>query len=383
LRWDFVYQRPQHIMTRLARQRPVLFIEEPEGGASEDGWETHDVRRGLTVHRPRLRGKVFGFERRVHERLVHLLEELVMCEGVARHTAWLYTPLALPVARAIAPEVLVYDCMDELANFRFAPPELSVLENELLHHADVVFTGGPSLYRAKQARHPNVHCFPSSVDVTHFRGGRAGQPIASDLEKLPCPRLGFFGVIDERFDASLIDALARAHPDWQIVLVGPVIKIDRSELPNHPNVHYLGARSYDELPSYLAGWDVCLLPFALNAATRFISPTKTLEYMAAEHPIVSTSIRDVVDPYGDLVYVGDGAEEFVAACERALSASQADMAQRCARMKEVLARTSWDETVRGMVAALNVAEARYAHNGRIIERAVSPLPPDAAAHATT
>ncbi len=369
LRWDFVYQRPQHVMSRIARTRPVLFIEEPVGNAASDTWERNEISRGLCVYRPRLRGEVGelgGFAPEYGERMVALLEQLVMHEGIGRHTAWLYTPQGLQLAHALAPEVLVYDCMDELANFRHASPELPLLERELLRHADVVFTGGPSLYQAKKDLHPKVFCFPSSVDTEHFAKGHIGGAVAPDLEPLPHPRLGYYGVIDERIDLGLIAAMADAHPEWHVVLVGPVVKIDASELPRRDNIHYVGARPYKELPRYLAGWDVCLLPFALNDATRYISPTKTLEYMASDHPIVTTSIRDVVVPYRDLVHVGDGPDDFVAACERALDVRPAEASRRSAMMKKVLASTSWDETVRRMCAAVAEAEGRFAHSGRAV-----------------
>jgi len=365
LRWEFVYQRPQHVISRIAQTRPVLFIEEPIGNAQSDSWERSEAAPGVCVYRPRLRGEIKpGFDPANSHRMIALLEQLTMHEGICRHTAWLYTPQALQIAHALAPEVLVYDCMDELANFRNASPELPALERELLRHADVVFTGGPSLYRAKKNLHPKVFCFPSSVDVAHFSKGRPGEPVAADIDSLPRPRLGYYGVIDERFDASLIDAASEAHPEWQFVLVGPVVKIDAADLPQRDNIQYTGAKPYKDLPRYLAGWDVCLLPFALNDATRFISPTKTLEYMAAEHPIVTTSIRDVVGPYADVVYVGDGPADFIAACERALTARPSEVNRRRAAMKKVLARTSWDETVRGMLAAIREAEGRFAHNGR-------------------
>jgi UDP-galactopyranose mutase len=372
LRWDFVYQRPQHVMTRLAQTRPILFIEEPLSGATTDGWERREITRGLTVHRPHVATVRSGFDPREHERFLALLEQLAAHEGIGRHTAWLYTPLAFPAAHALAPEVIVYDCMDELANFKHAPIELAEMEHMLLRHADVVFTGGPSLYRSKRGRHSNVHCFPSSVDLDHFKKGRSGQPVALEENALPKPRFGFFGVIDERFDSALIDAMAKAHPEWSIVLVGPVVKIDAEELPKHPNVHYLGSREYDELPSHLAGWDVCLLPFAMNDATRYISPTKTLEYMAADKPIVSSPIRDVAGPYGDIAYLGDGPAEFVKACERALAASPAERSARRERARDVLAHTSWDRTARGMCDALSRAESRFAHLGRMPELAISP-----------
>jgi UDP-galactopyranose mutase len=373
LRWDFVYQRPQHVMSRMAKSRRVLFIEEPVGEADSDGWERIDKEPNLTVYRPRLRGPVHGFEPAVHDRLAGLLESLGAIEGIGRHTAWLYTPLAYPPARTLAPEVIVYDCMDELANFRFAPREIVELESRLLRHADLVLCGGPSLYRAKKDRHPNVHCFPSSVDVAHFRRGRAGQPVADDYKGAPRPRLGFFGVIDERIDFDLLGALAEAHPEWSIWMVGPVVKVEPEELPQAPNLHYTGGRPYAELPRHLAAWDVALLPFALNDATRFISPTKTLEYMAAEHPIVSTPIRDVAGPYEDVVRLGESPEEFVRACEEALASSEADRADRAQRMRAILARTSWDHTVKRMEEQVDLVEGRFVHYGRTLEVAIGSL----------
>jgi UDP-galactopyranose mutase len=357
-------------MSRMAKRRPVLYIEEPIGGAASDTWERRDVLPGLHVYRPRLRGAVNGFDLDKTDRLVSLLEQMLTHEGVGRHTAWLYTPQAFPMANALASDVLAYDCMDELANFKFAAPQLPELERLMLRHADVVFTGGPSLYRAKKDLHPNVYCFPSSVDVEHFSKGRSG-PIAPEIARLPTPRFGFFGVIDERFDASIIDAMASAHPEWQIVLVGPFVKIDAESLPRRDNIHYLGSRPYAELPSLLAGWDVCLLPFALNDATKFISPTKTLEYMAAGRPIATTSIRDVVEPYGDVVQVGDGPNGFVKACERALETPTDPTSPTGVRMAEILAKTSWDTTVANISAVLSKCEDRFARRGRAIQRLIA------------
>ena len=253
--------------------------------------------------------------------------------------------MALPLAQHINPTLLMYDCMDELSAFAFAPRQLLEREQQTLDVADLVWTGGPSLYRAKKDRSPNVHCFPSSVDAAHFKQTLA-EP--ADHVHLAQPRFGFYGVIDERIDLAILATLAEAHPEWEIVLVGPVVKIDPAHLPQAANLHYLGQHSYSELPAYLGGWDVCLLPFARNEATRFISPTKTLEYMAAEKPIVSTPITDVAEPYGEIVYLGDNTAEFVQACEQALNATVAEREQRTVAMREVLARTSWDRTAAAM-----------------------------------
>lgn len=365
LRWDFVFQRPQHILSRLAARRKVLYVEEPEPDpAGAPRWERSAPVPGVTVFRPRTPRPEPGFHPVQVELIGPMLEAIRRAADGADLLAWLYTPLALPLAQQLDPALMVYDCMDELSLFLGAPPELVRREAELLEQADVVFTGGPSLYRAKQGRHPNVHCFPSSVDAAHFGRARAGAAAypdeAPDQRALPHPRLGYYGVIDERLDLPLLAALADAHPEWQIVLVGPVVKIDPATLPRRPNIHYTGQRRYEELPGYLAGWDVCLLPFALNDSTRFISPTKTLEYMAAERPIVSTPITDVAEPYGEIVRLGDTPEAFVRACERALSADGEDRARRAALMRGVLARTSWDATAADMEACLTASLARRA-----------------------
>ncbi len=345
LNWDFVYQRPQHLLSRMAASHRVFFIQEQACVAGEDPhWDFDTPAPNVLVCKPCTNLASPGFSDEQLSVLKVLLKQLVREQKLENYVLWLYTPMALPLAQELEPEAVVYDCMDELSAFRFAPPQLLEREATLLRWADVVFTGGPSLYKAKKGRHDNLYCFPSSVDAAHFMQA-ASVHEAADQAHLPHPRLGFYGVIDERMDLALLDALAKAHPEWQIVMLGPVVKIDVNDLPERPNIHYIGQRSYEELPSYLAGWDVCLLPFARNESTRFISPTKTLEYMVAEKPIVSTPITDVAVPYGDIVYLGATPEEFIAACEQALSSSDEEKATRSEKMRSVLARTSWSATV--------------------------------------
>jgi UDP-galactopyranose mutase len=358
LRWDFVYQRPQHIISRLADTWPIVFLEEPVYDPEAQPYlERTSPCANVEVVRPYTPVKAPGYAEAQLPALLPLLHEIVDATADEQPLAWLYTPMALPFARAIEPSLVVYDCMDELSAFDFAPPELLANEAELLEWADVVFTGGPSLYQAKKDRHPNVWCFPSSVDSAHFARAREQLPEPADQAGIPHPRLGFFGVIDERMDRELLASVAETHPAWQFVMVGPVVKVDPAALPQLPNIHYLGQRQYAELPAYLSGWDVCLLPFARNQATRFISPTKTLEYMAAEKPIVSTPIADVAGPYGEIVYLGDSPEAFMAACDDALHALPAERERRIGRMRDVVEQTSWDATVRAMTAAINRARA--------------------------
>lgn len=340
LRWDLVYQRPQHLLTRCSREHNVLFIEEPIFGAAT----THlSIRKkdGVNVVVPCLPDG-FGAEQSAALQQ-QLLDVLLARQARVPQVHWYYTPMALPFTRHLRPLVTVYDCMDELANRKSAPPLLGQLERELLGRADLIFAGGHSLYEHKRAHHPCVHPFPSSVEVSHFARARGGCAEPAEQQGLARPRLGFFGVIDERMDLELIAAVAQARPQWQFVMIGPVVRIDPASLPRAANLHWLGAKSYAELPSYIASWDVALLPYACNDATRFSSPTKTPEYLAAGKPVVSTPLRDVIEPYGDmdLVAIAATPPEFIAAIERLLTAPGAARQQQADGW---LANLSWDRT---------------------------------------
>ncbi len=354
LRWDFVFQRPQHLMTRFAQRRPVVYFEEPVRGTQAIGLEVRICpASGVRVATPQVPDGIDGPCLAAVQR--QLLDELIADLGIEAPVLWFYTPMMLPVARHLEASAVVYDCMDELANFHFAPPELLGLEDELLDRADVVFTGGYSLYEAKRERHPRVHAFPSSVDREHFAQARSPGTEPSDQTALGQPRFGYFGVIDERLDLSLISQLADARPDWSIVMVGPVVKISPEDLPRRANIHWLGGRSYDALPAYLRGWDVALMPFAMNEATRFISPTKTPEYLSAGRPVVSTPVRDVVRQYGDVegVVIAE-AEGFVPACEAALSLARQPHTW-LPQVDDLLGQMSWDQTFLRMNRLIEVS----------------------------
>ncbi|MGD9762711.1 MAG: glycosyltransferase [Candidatus Binatia bacterium] len=346
LDWNSVFQRPHHLMTRLAAHYQVWFVEEPRHGA-QPRIDCRTAAPGLTVCTPYTAQEERGFGSRQNAAAAPGVRAVISRRAQPGPLAWLYTPMALSLARDLRPATLIYDCMDELTGFLFASEELPARETDLLAAADLVFTGGPSLYRAKRHRHPRVHCFPSSVDAAHFRRALSSAE-ALDVAALRRPRVGYYGVIDERIDYALLDEVAHLRPSWELIMVGPIVKIDPSCLPRRRNIHFLGPRSYDALPRYLASWDVCMLPFARNDATRFISPTKTLEYMAAERPVVSTPIRDVQDLYGHVVNIAETGAQFTAACERLLSESPAERERRCAAMRDVVAGTSWDGTVTAM-----------------------------------
>jgi glycosyltransferase involved in cell wall biosynthesis len=341
LRWDFVFQRPQHLMIRAAKGRKVVYFEEPifKEGQSPELQVRSD--NGVLVATPLL--PLDLDEIQVGRMARQMLDEVLAKQSIKQFVLWMYTPMSLPYLEGLKPQAVVYDCMDELANFRFAPPSLRAREQQLFQKADVVFTGGVSLYEAKCNQHGNVHCFPSSVEVSHFSKARRLLPEPRDMQNLRHPRVGFYGVIDERMNLELLEQCSQALPEVEFVLVGPLAKISLDELPQSPNVHFLGQKSYSELPAYLAHWDVAILPFALNESTRFISPTKTPEYLAAGKPVVSTAIRDVVRPYGDagVVYIAQDAKEFCAYIRKALFEDQRPRQHKADAMVQQM---SWDKT---------------------------------------
>jgi UDP-galactopyranose mutase len=369
LRWAFVFQRPQHLMTRFAQTHRVLFWEEPEYASGLGASQVRDhvcPDSGVTVLTPLLDDTLRG---RDEPELARLLDAALV-GTTGRVVRWYYTPMMLPFSDHVAADCIVYDCMDELSAFKGAPPELLEREQRLIERADIVFTGGTSLYEAKRGRHSNVHAFPSSIDAAHFARARGPVAAPADQAGIATPRLGFAGVVDERMDLDLLAAVADARPEWSLVVVGPVVKIDANDLPRRANIHYLGGKSYAELPAYMAGWDVALMPFAINEATRFISPTKTPEYLAAGCPVVSTPIVDVVRHYGELeaVAIADTPAAFVAACDAALAMRGAGSGWRDAADAQI-ARGSWTRTASDMAALI---EAEIAGRNRH-EPVVSPI----------
>jgi UDP-galactopyranose mutase len=345
LRWDFVFQRPQQIMSRLAKERTIYFFEEPKFTKNVPPHLSmnNQVGGNLKIVVPQLPEGLT--EKKISLILAKLVDQFLREKEIVEYTAWYYTPMALSFTSHLRPKITIYDCMDELSAFKNAPASLREYEKELLRRADVVFTGGYSLWEAKKALHNNVYPMPSSIDANHFMKARLKLEDPADQKNISHLRLGFFGVIDERLDSHLLERVASLRPDWNIIMIGPVVKIDPASLPQQKNIHYLGMKDYQELPNYISGWDVAILPFARNESTRFISPTKTPEYLAAGKPVVSTSIRDVVRPYGKekLVAIADTPEDFISATEDVLARANGN-ANWLTRVDSFLAEMSWDNT---------------------------------------
>lgn len=369
LRWDFVFQRPQHLLSRHAKHRRVFYFEEPVFGMTEvPRLHLRETSENVMVVVPYLPSHID--QSKLEAAMIDLVDELVYEEELIDYTIWYYTPMAVGFTRHLEPRATIFDCMDELSLFKNAPVALLEREAELLERADLVFTGGHSLYEAKKHAHHNIHPFPSSIDFHHFSQARQKLVEPDDQVNIPHPRIGFYGVIDERFDIELLMQLADLRPDYQFIIVGPVVKIDPRTLPLRANIHYLGKKDYHALPLYLAGWDCAMMPFALNDSTRYISPTKTPEFLAAGRPVVSTSIRDVIHPYGNqkLVQIADKAEDFCDAIDFAME--ERKQPEWIDRVDHYLRDNSWDHTFQKMAELemrITRPKARHVETTKIVQ----------------
>ncbi len=335
-------------MTRFSKQTRVFWVEEPVFD-DEDTLEIVKVEKSLWIITPHLRQGLNEYE--ITQQKKEMMNYLLTAMNINKFASWYYTPMFLPATRHMKPIFKVYDCMDELSAFKNAPQALKLLEQEMFDSVDIVFTGGFSLYHAKKNTHYNVHPFPSSIDKHHFEQARTMSEDPADQKDIPHPRFGFYGVLDERFDIELIESVAKTKPEWQFVMLGPVVKIDQESLPKLSNIHYLGGKKYDELPQYLAGWDIALVPFALNESTKYISPTKTPEYLSGGKPVISTPITDVVNPYQKykLVHIASDADQFIRFATEELEKSDEEHTHWLKRVDAFLAHQSWDKTWQEMV----------------------------------
>jgi len=344
LRWEFVTQRPQHLVNRIGPGRKVLFVEEPIPSEPGDtsSYKLIKASKNITILQPKIKANNWTFE------LVPVVQEYLNKNGFNNCIFWFYSADFLPVL-ALDHEITVYDCMDELSAFKGAPKALIEKEKYLLKNSDIVFTGGKSLYESKSKLSDNVHCFPSSVDKKHFESAlkKKGLP-PHDIRHLKKPIVGYYGVIDERIDMPLIQQMANEAPEVDFVMIGPVVKISEDEIARANNIHYLGGKKYEDLPMYLREFDVAMMPFALNESTKFISPTKTLEYMAANKPIISTAIYDVVRDYSNVVKIVNDSASFVKEINYYLSENKSQKAQREKMQKAIIEKTSWDNTAQSM-----------------------------------
>jgi len=336
LRWKFVYQRPQHLISRMAESMKVLFIEEPlPNEGSEEPGTLIVISENLHVLQPHTSDILS---------IAAILPAFIKNKTIS--VGWFYSPSFCGLLEYFQFDTIVYDCMDELTLFKGAPAQLIDQEKYLMANADIIFTGGKSLYESKKQHHTNVHCFPSSVDELHFSKALKNISIPATIGDLPAPIVGYYGVIDERIDLELLEKTARKLPGVSFVMIGPLAKIEESDLPRAANLHYLGMKTYNELPYYLRAFDIAMMPFALNDATKYISPTKTLEYMAAKKPIISTKIMDVVRDYSNCVSLIETAGDFAQAVTELIE--KQNFEDLDTEYQKILQQTSWDATAEKM-----------------------------------
>jgi glycosyltransferase involved in cell wall biosynthesis len=351
LRWEGVWQRPQQFLSRISQRHKILFVEGPILHETQDAptYELIEVPQypNVTVMRTHFPASRFENGAWVDAERLRLLQEAMRNElkgAFDQPVQWFYDPMSAPCfIGKLNERAVVYDCMDELSQFKFAPPELRAREKTLLAAADVVFAGGRKMWLSKSKQNDNAHFYGCGVDVKHFAKARLAETeIPSDVASLSRPILGYFGVVDERLDYELIAKLADANPDWSVVMVGPVVKVDPATLPKRNNIHWLGRREYAQLPNYTKAFDVCMMPFALNEATEYINPTKALEYMATAKPIVSTAVPDVVSNFGEVVSIAISPQCFVEMCERVLANPDEEAIERGLKMAD---NNQWEAIV--------------------------------------
>lgn len=351
LRWDFVLRRPQHLMTRFARHFPVVYIEEAVYGEGDNRLEVSSPAENIRVIVPHIQAGLHDFDTAAVQK--ELLAGFLVENDITQYFLWYYTPSAIAISDHLNPVMTIYDCLDEFASARFAPSSAPDREKELLRRADLVFTAGYSLFEAKKHRHADVHIFPNGIDGEHFRKARMYTADPNDQSTIPHPRIGYFGVIDERMDFTLIANIARRKPEWHFVLVGPVTRGIADGVPKLANIHHLGTKPYEQLPDYISHWDIAILPFAHNEATRYISPAKTPEYLAAGKPVISTPITDVLRQYGrnGLVSIAGTPEEFVRVASLHLETS--DREEWLEQVDDYLSHNSWEKTWQSMMYLVN------------------------------
>lgn len=350
LRWDFVFQRPQHLLSLAAKNgNKIFFIEEPIFKAESSACFHKTYYENVVVLTPFLPLERAGQDN--NSLIENLIRKEITFQNISEYISWYYTPMAMEFTSTLTPDLIIYDCMDELSAFKEAPPGMKLNEDKLFEVADVVFTGGRSLFESKKTRHQNVFLFPSSIDTKHFSSFSEFEP--NDQYSIKNPKIGYFGVIDERFDLDLLEQISSQKPEWNFIIIGPVVKISPDSLPKKDNIFYLGQKNYKELPSYIQNWDAAIIPFADNESTKFISPTKVLEYLAAGKKVVSTPIQDVVFPYGvnNIVKIAEDSERFISALDSCLK--NKNNIEWNKSVEKLLQKTSWEKTWKEMDSIIN------------------------------
>lgn len=378
-RWDFMFRRTQQLMSRLAGRWQVLFVEEPRRSRNAAWLDEQAQGEHLSVLVPHLPANLSPHLPpsldATHDEPRRMLAAYLRQRDLRVDVAWVSSPASLPLLDSLDARCVVYDC-----HASSTAPRLRREQALLLERSTLVFANGPSLYESLREQHPRVMCLPDAVAAAHFapdaqRPHSVQAMHAGSLQRhLSAPRLGWFGVIDRRLDLDLLAQIADAHPQWSLVMVGPVVGLDASRLPQRANIHWLGVQPYSVLPHLLEGWDLCLLPFVIGAATRQLCPAQALEYMAGGKPVLCTPLHDVAWMFSDSVAIAERGPPFIAACEALLAESPAQRAQRALQMMATVSASSWDRSAQAVHEMLHTALAsrRRGAASASIEYAAAP-----------
>ncbi|HZV74155.1 MAG TPA: glycosyltransferase [Conexibacter sp.] len=383
--WDTeLWTNQHHLMSRLARENRVLFVEslglrQPQLAGRDLRRIARRLRRGVAPPRAADGLHVlsplvvplhrFTAVRTLNRRLLPwLVRRAARHLGLRRPILWAYVPQAEVLVDALDPSLVVYHCVDDIA----AQPGIDsgsfrAAEERFARRADLVLASAPSLARRLRRISGNVLEAPNVADTALFARALEPGPVDAAVDALPHPRVAFTGaVVATKLDVGLLVALARARPTWSFALVGPVgpgdPRTDVAALAAEPNVHLLGARAYGELPDVLRGADAGLIPYARNALTDAIFPMKVYEYLAAGLPVVATELPSIAG-LAEVATAPDAAG-LAALLDAALAHD--DPARRAARSQAAEAH-SWDARLAAIAAAIEAldggAPAVAAHGG--------------------
>ena len=351
--WDTIAQRPQHLARALAQHHRILVVGPVAPSIAgtlghlikrerQTQWRGSIVQRAHNLWTYTLpRGLPLTMDSLTANRLGHAL----VTGRVRAHLASLrFTkpkivvgwPLSYPFARALGSRVVIYDCMDNFPAFPMSAQRRRIIvanERALVRRANALVTTSRSLAALWSTRGYQAQIIPNGVTPSFFESVAPAQEIAA----LPGPRLVYIGLLGPWLDTALLLTLARRHPDWSIIMIGPT-EIDLKPLRAAPNIHLLGPRSHESLPYYLAAADACLIPFIISPLTRAVNPVKLYEYLAAGVPVISTPLPEVA-AFAEVCAIAETADQFTLAVEDAVRESPTD--QRRQQRRALAAVNTW------------------------------------------
>ncbi len=294
----------------------------------------------------------FALVRRLNRSLILVtLRWLMWREGIRRPITWFMIPHLSSVVGELGERFSVYYCIDDYSALPDVNPDVvRAMDEELTRKADLVFVASDTLLDRKCALNPRTRVSPHGVDFEHFARAQDDRlPVPTDVASLPQPVIGFFGLIERWIDLDLVDFLAERRPEWTFVLIGRVA-VPEDQLPRRSNIHFLGKRSYSDLPAYGKMFDAAIIPYRLTRQVLHANPIKLREYLAMGKPIVSVSTPEI-DKYADVVEIAHSREEYLAKLDAVLARPPAP--EEIRRRMDRVASESWDARLQEVLEVVN------------------------------